>query len=403
MTYAQLLAFIDQHINTKTGVDRITGALDNMVRKQMVASIVEIASTGFGAELAIADNPGVPPKPVYFLAAEVGTYPNAGSVVVENLPAFILWNGTSWAVREFGAVVDVIAPESPAKGIVTAGAAAPSAPALKDWFVFVGPGELAWPGQPKTSPGIVYCTSLNPIRWNFQPFGTASDDAVEEITVDNAQVFDPAREGGYKAGNVYVSYVNPNSEDPLFLQEALYRCDLDAAMGESPESHPWKWIYQGDRVTVVSRNTVSAVVQDLDSLRALQEPKDSDSVIVVDENAWFKFDAVALSGVAANDGTVGFWVNKGATGGDKQKTYSIDFGSSSHVASEINMLGDIVITAIAANNVDSVLLTYSGGIQQPVSLGAVNIAVPASDVLIWEITRQAADMPAVLGVKFEII
>lgn len=85
------------------------------------------------------------------------------------------------------------------------------------------------------------------------------------------------------------------------------------------------------------------------------------------------------------------------------KTYSIDFGSNSYAASEINMLGDIVITAIAANNVDSVLLTYSGGIQQPVSLGAVYIAVPASDVLIWEITRQAADMPAVLGVKFEII
>lgn len=87
----------------------------------------------------------------------------------------------------------------------------------------------------------------------------------------------------------------------------------------------------------------------------------------------------------------------------RTKTYSIDFGSNSYTASEINMLGDIIITNVNASNVDSILLSYSGGIQQPVSLGAVNIAVPASDVLIWEITRQAADMPAVLGVKFEII
>lgn len=403
MTYAQLLAYIDQHINTKTGGDRITGALDNMVRKQMIAAIVEIASTGFGGELAISDAPGSPASPTYYIAKEVGTYVNAGGVVVDNLPAFIIWSGSAWSVREFAPIVEVIAPESPAKGIVVAGAPAPSAPTLKDWYVFVGPGELTWPGQPKTSPGIVYCTSINPIRWNFQPFSEASDGAVEEITVENAQVFDPNREEGYKAGNVYVSYVNPNSEDPLFLQEALYRCDADASKGESPESHPEKWIYQGDRVTVVSRNTGSAVVQDLDSLRALQEPKDSDSVIVVDENAWFKFDAAALSGVAANDGTVGFWVNKGATGGDKQKTYSIDFGLHAFSAQEINMLGAAIIKDVASNNVASIHLTWSGGVDQEINVGPNNLAVIAGDVLSWDITKTNDTEPASIGVLIETI
>lgn len=308
-----------------------------------------------------------------------------------------------------------------------------------------------------------------------------SNGASETLTPENTVVYQPAEI--YTAGNVFVSFVNETSADPLFQEAAIYRSRVDTPAGVSPEDSLYnpdtnptgKWEYQGKTVTVSSYNTTASVVPSLADLRSIEGMKTSDTVIVHDIGYYYRFDSAEETGEKPNDNSQGSWVKRGRfnksglidivdaakVGSDfflqniddtlivlvpgqigiedgtqtvfylditepsfvvktgigfteedykvlplspgVLKTYSIDFGSNSYVASEINMLGDIIITNVAASNVDSILLSYSGGIQQPVSLGAVNISVPASDVLTWEITRQAADMPAVLGVKFEII
>jgi hypothetical protein len=58
--------------------------------------------------------------------------------------------------------------------------------------------------------------------------------------VEQIQLYDPQE--AYLAGNVFVTY---SSQNEPFLQEAIYRCAVNAAPGESPETNPEKWIYQG--------------------------------------------------------------------------------------------------------------------------------------------------------------
>ena len=54
----------------------------------------------------------------------------------------------------------------------------------------------------------------------------------------------------YKAGNIFVSYVNSGSADIQFQTESIYRCVEDTLVNESPETHPNKWVYQGQSVTL---------------------------------------------------------------------------------------------------------------------------------------------------------
>jgi len=67
-----------------------------------------------------------------------------------------------------------------------------------------------------------------------------------KISADQVEVWQSNKL--YSAGNVYVSYVNPSSPNEQFHIEAIYRCIIDALAGESPESHPNKWEYQGQYV-----------------------------------------------------------------------------------------------------------------------------------------------------------
>lgn len=172
MNLFQLLALIDQNINTKTGNDRITGAQDNMVRKQMIQALIDICSSGFGGDIAPTQNPGTQIKPIYYFATEATVYPFCGNVEVLTLPAFIVWNGSAWSIKAFEIIVNVIAPESQAKGIVTQSTVKPSVFVVNDWYLFVGPGTLNWPGTVKDAPGVVYCTSVSPEAWAIQKFGS---------------------------------------------------------------------------------------------------------------------------------------------------------------------------------------------------------------------------------------
>jgi uncharacterized protein (TIGR02145 family) len=121
----------------------------------------------------------------------------------------------------------------------------------------------------------------------------------ETITLDTVEVYDDTK--AYTAGNTFVSYVNAVSTDPQFQEEAIYRCDVDTLAGESPESHPSKWVYQGTSVEVSSGNTSNTTVVDLNTLKALTDYKNTDSLFVVSEKAWYKFDSNDDSGIKAND------------------------------------------------------------------------------------------------------
>lgn len=63
----------------------------------------------------------------------------------------------------------------------------------------------------------------------------------------------------YKAGNVFVSFVNPSSPDEQFQNEAIYRCKETTLVGQSPETHPEKWVYQGQNVTVDPTTVIETV------------------------------------------------------------------------------------------------------------------------------------------------
>lgn len=89
-----------------------------------------------------------------------------------------------------------------------------------------------------------------------------------EITVNDVEVW--RSDKNYRAGNTYVSYVNPGSSDPQFQTEAIYRCDINTIAGESPESAFTKWIFQGTSVNfdnieaknVIYDNTTSGLSAD---------------------------------------------------------------------------------------------------------------------------------------------
>lgn len=137
---------------------------------------------------------------------------------------------------------------------------------------------------------------------------------VETITVDNATVYDsnkPNNEFGYAyySGNTYVSYQNTSSTIPQFQEEALYRCIINALQGESPETNPEKWKYQGTKVTISKGNTSNTIVVNVDVLKAIENYKDTDSIFVISENSWYKYDENDNNGILPNDGVGnGSWI-----------------------------------------------------------------------------------------------
>ena len=159
MELNELLALIDTNINTKVGDEKITGAIHNMVLHNVVSSLIEITSTGFGGTIGVDDNPGVPVKPIYFLADEKGTYTYCGGVAVSELPSFIAWNGTVWSVKPFSTPQGV-GDASQCQGLAKPGDPMPLGKELGDWYVFIGGGRLNWQGLTSNKAGIVYVKSL---------------------------------------------------------------------------------------------------------------------------------------------------------------------------------------------------------------------------------------------------
>lgn len=99
----------------------------------------------------------------------------------------------------------------------------------------------------------------------IKPFGGG------EITVNDVETWQSNKI--YRAGNVFVSYVNAGSTNPQFQTEAIYRCDTDTAAGESPETHEAKWIYQGESVDLSNISAANVSYNNDDSGLAAENVK----------------------------------------------------------------------------------------------------------------------------------
>jgi uncharacterized protein (TIGR02145 family) len=84
------------------------------------------------------------------------------------------------------------------------------------------------------------------------------------------------------------------------------------------------------------------------------------------------------------------------------KSYTIDFQTTSYSAMDINMFGAGTITEITTQNIASIVVTYSGGVQQPVDPADPALSIEAGDNLYWEITRTNDGEPAAIGVKLKL-
>lgn len=207
MTLTDLLAYIDASINTKTGTERITGALHNAVLKQTINSLIEIISTGFGGKIATSDNPGTFTNPIYFIATEEGTYNYCGGVSISKLPAFIVFDGNEWSVMEFDLSVELEGPEIKAKGVIFDNAIPPSSPNQGDYYIFLGDGTLNWSGATIDRPGIVYCTTTTPVSWGFEPFE-------KDISIDDIEGLASALESAIQASTNAAEVINGHINSP---------------------------------------------------------------------------------------------------------------------------------------------------------------------------------------------
>ncbi len=178
MNLTELIAYIDANINTKTGDDKITGAIHNDVLKEVVNSLIDIISTGYGGDISPDQDPGTQHDPIFFMATVTGTYTYCGGVVVNSIPAFISWNGSAWTVHEFDVSSDPGGGgDSSLQGIIWAGTSAPVDKEVGDWYIFMGGGTLNWPGMVKDKPGVVYIDRIEDVggtptpMWDIVFFG----------------------------------------------------------------------------------------------------------------------------------------------------------------------------------------------------------------------------------------
>lgn len=192
MTLTELKAYINQYISTKSGDDKITGEIHNAVLHEVIESVLEISGTGFGGDLAPADDPGDQVNPIWFLASEIGTFTYCSGLEVTALPAFIVFKEDAWSITQIGVPTDDDESTSTGlKGIARADDPEPEGATEGDWYVFISSEELDWTGEDTIdSPGIVILDSVEPSNsWVLIPFGDESSSAdidIDETPTDNS-------------------------------------------------------------------------------------------------------------------------------------------------------------------------------------------------------------------------
>lgn len=145
---------------------------------------------------------------------------------------------------------------------------------------------------------------------------------------------------------------------------------------------------------VFNSHPASSVVNSGDGTKYLSDDGSYSEVTSLPQN---QLDALANSNNPSG-------LNPFATAEDLgKKSYTIDFMTQNAYSPDINMYSDGTITAIVTNNIDTIKLTYSGGVQVPINPVGVNILIEAGETLFWEITRTIENEPAALGIKLELL
>jgi hypothetical protein len=126
-------------------------------------------------------------------------------------------------------------------------------------------------------------TSLKPTQqqfWDWLDSFRHKDDKVQPDEVDGLQnlldakvdkkdvvepeVWDNTKAYVYDAETQqYVSFQNAASENLQFKVEGFYRLLADTAAGESPESHPAKWAYQGQTIGEITIGDIQGLTEAL--------------------------------------------------------------------------------------------------------------------------------------------
>ncbi len=92
-------------------------------------------------------------------------------------------------------------------------------------------------------------------------------DKKDAVDPDQVGVYDPAKNYVYDPLVAeYVSFSNPASPDPKYTVEGFYRLIQNAPPGETPETHPAHWAYQGTVLGEITINDVVGLREELDWL-----------------------------------------------------------------------------------------------------------------------------------------
>lgn len=178
----------------------------------------------------------------------------------------------------------------------------------------------------------------------------AKADKTSASASSQSGVYDPGIDYVFSASQAqYVSYINAASADAFFQIERYFRLRENAPAGQSPEAHPEHWVHQGTVLGDISMDDVSGLTEAINT-----------------------------------------------------HAYTVDFGTASTIAQDVNMHNAAVVTKIIAKNVAILQLTYAGGVQKVIDVNNPNIAIQANEVLVWEIGRTNEGELSALGIKLTV-
>lgn len=248
----------------------------------------------------------------------------------------------------------------------------------------------------------------NPDKWVYQGKTITVDPTttIEIITIETASAFDPNKEDGYLEGSI-ISYKNEASLDPQFQTLELYLANADIPMGVTPEQSI-EWVFKGQEITQQNTYPTVRMKSSVSTMKQIVDYKEGDIVFIRNSNEIYEFTEGVTTGEKPDniDATeTGRWVDVGVDDINtlaKNKSYTIDFMAHAIIAQEINMFGSGKIVEVDAENVSSIKLTYSGGVQQNVNVGINSIDIISKDLLIWEITRTNDNEIASLGILLKL-
>jgi len=93
-------------------------------------------------------------------------------------------------------------------------------------------------------------------------------DKTEAVAPEQMEVWDVFKTYIYNTDReLYVTYANAGSTEEQYQTEGIYRLKQNALAGESPESTPAKWAYQGSFMGSILKDEVLGLREELDAIK----------------------------------------------------------------------------------------------------------------------------------------